>query len=256
MARNKGPGALLREQKRNDLRNGLRSSTKQGSPFLNLEAEFRNEIYRLAMVSEEPIVVEIADTPPMDHPLLRTCRQIRIEAGGIYYQENKVIFAVRNLDIRNVVGWLDRSSAHHDLFANSQLALTVTPKDRSSWALLRYWAFLYREGRVARLTSASLDARTLATYDLPTRDRLQAVALFDVAEAHLASDFRTFSAALEKHRQNFMAPHETHHRIWWGDSYRPEFAPPLPKPKRTNDYSVKQVPPKASPPMDWQQFRD
>jgi hypothetical protein len=215
MARNNAPSALLREQTYNDLRDSLPSSIKQNSPFLNLEAELRNEIYRLVLVSE-PIVVEIAGAPPVEHPLLKTCRQIRTEARGIYLRESKLIFAVRNLDIRKVVVWLDRSLAHpdvHSMYANAQLALTATPKDRSSWAFLRYWAFLYRAGRCPRLTFASFNTRSDVTHYLSARDKLQAISLFDVAEAHLTSDIITFSDALEDHRQNFMAPHENSHRI-------------------------------------------
>jgi hypothetical protein len=256
MARNNAPSALLCEQTYNDMRDSLPSSTKkQSSPFLNFEAELRNEIYRLVLVSK-PIVVEIADAPPVDHPLLKTCRQIRTEARGIYLRESKLIFAVRNLDIRKVVVWLDRSPAHpdvHSMYANAQLALTATPKDRSSWAFLRYWAFLYRAGRCPRLTSASFNARSDATHYLPARDQLQAISLFDVAESHLMSDLNTFSAALERYREDFMAPHENNHRIWWGCSFTPEFPPPLPLPPRTV-YGPDRVRPEVSPPMDWNQF--
>jgi hypothetical protein len=253
MALDNAPSALLREQTYNDLRDSLHSSIKQNSPLLNLEAELRNEIYRRVLVSE-PIVVEIADAPPVDHPLLKTCRQIRTEARGIYFQESNLIFAVRNLDIRKVVTWLDRSLAHpdvHDMYANAKLALTATPKDRSSWAFLRYWAFLYRAGRCPRLTSASFETRSDAIHYLPASDQLQAISLFDVAQSHLTSDIHTFSAALEEHRRNFMAPHENNHRIWWGCSFTPEFPSPLPLPPRTN---YGRVQPKVPPPMDWDQF--
>jgi hypothetical protein len=233
------------------LRSSPQLDPEQPSRLLNLDSGVRNIIYRFALVPEDTIVVEIADTSPMDPPLLKTCRQIRTEARGIFYQENKVTLAVRNLDIRNIVQWLDLSLAHHDMYANAQLALIVTPKLRSPWAFLRYQAFLYRAGRCMRPTAASSDARSLAKDYLNTIHRLQVVSLFSVAEKHLASDLNTFSVALEIHRRDFMAPHVNH--IWLGSDFEPEFPPPLLLPPRS---ASSRVPPKLFPPMDWDQFQD
>ena len=87
-------------------------NTRSGSSkchLFELSPELRNTIYRLALVSNNTIEVGAADAPPMDPPLLMTCRQIRREARGIYYQENTVNFTALDYDVRKIVTWLDRS---------------------------------------------------------------------------------------------------------------------------------------------------
>jgi len=107
----------------------LQVEDEQPCYLLELSAELRNTIYRLALVSEDPIELEDADIPPMDPPLLKTCRQIRSEARGIFYKENKVIFLVEDWDISRIVKWLDLSSAHHDLCVNTKPQMSVTGKN-------------------------------------------------------------------------------------------------------------------------------
>jgi hypothetical protein len=154
--------------------------------------ELRNTIYRLALVSNNTIEVGAADAPPMDPPLVMTCSQIRREARGIYYQENTVNFTVLDYDVRKIVTWLDRSSAHHDLYANARLTLSVTNQYTICWYNLHNWTCMYRKGRITRLTLAS---SSLAA----------------------GSDPQTSHVALEQYRQSSMSPDPVRHRIWWNN---------------------------------------
>jgi hypothetical protein len=106
---------------------------KQPCYLLNIHAEIRNEIYRLVLVSEDKIRVGVHDAPPMDPPLLRTNRQIRSEARGIFHKENRAEFAVLNYDIRKIIAWLDLSLIHHSLYANTRLELSVTDQYTICW---------------------------------------------------------------------------------------------------------------------------
>ncbi|KAM0689619.1 hypothetical protein Q7P36_010490 [Cladosporium allicinum] len=190
--------------------------------LLNIHPEIRNEIYRLVLVSNGVIEVASADTPPMDPPLLRTCSQIRTEARGIFYKENKVRFTVKNYDIRKIVAWLDRSAARHDLLANAHLALSVSSDWVFCWYALLNWAYAYREGRCGRLT---LDASSIAPNDVHTKDadRLEAIAMFDAVENNSAA--RRFKFDANFLRDTLLTYHGNHMNggIWWD---HPSFPPP------------------------------
>jgi hypothetical protein len=73
---------------------------KQPCFLLDAHPKIRNEIYRLILVSE--IEVAAADALPMDPPLLRTNSQIRSEARGIFYQENRVKISVLSYNISKI----------------------------------------------------------------------------------------------------------------------------------------------------------
>ena len=206
-------------------------NTRSGSSkchLFELSPELRNTIYRLALVSNNTIEVGAADAPPMDPPLLMTCRQIRREARGIYYQENAMNFTTLDYDVRKIVTWLDRSPAHHDLYANARLTLSVTNQYTICWYNLHNWTYMYRKGRITRLTLASSSLATgRDSIHATNSDRRQASGLFDVAEAHLAagSDPHTSHVAREQYRQSSMSPDPVRHKIWWNN-----LDPPTPLP--------------------------
>jgi hypothetical protein len=215
---------------------------KQPCYLLHIHAEIRNEIYRLVLVSEDKIRVGVNDAPPMDPPLLRTNRQIRSEARGIFYKENRAEFSVLNYDIRKIITWLDLSPIHHSLYANAQLELSVTDQYTICWYNLHNWVYMYRKGRCARLTyRSSFCERITYAVSVPTVghahihshlfDRDQAIELFRVAQKHLAagSDSHTTHVALERYRTHHMMPHPTTHRIWWNSPDPPAPAPPPPQ---------------------------
>lgn len=65
-------------------------------PFFRLPAELRNEIYSLVLKAETPLFVSTPryfKVKPMLR-LLSVCRQIRSEAGGIFYSDNRFTFHV------------------------------------------------------------------------------------------------------------------------------------------------------------------
>lgn len=59
------------------------------SPLLDkLPAELRNDIYSLVLISGDPIDVEDMKSIHARTALLRTCRQVREEASGLFYGDN------------------------------------------------------------------------------------------------------------------------------------------------------------------------
>ena len=71
------------------------------SPLLELPAELRNNIYRYALVSDDPIYIT-PDGLRTRKALLQTCEQIKNEATGIFYAENVFItkYAVKSSWLR------------------------------------------------------------------------------------------------------------------------------------------------------------
>ncbi|USW58685.1 hypothetical protein Slin15195_G120040 [Septoria linicola] len=84
------------------------------SLFLELPTELRNDIYRLVLVrpKHKRDVVTTIDTIPKEPALLLTCRQIRGEALGIYFRENKFTFRIRDCDAEVYLKWCVRSKHH------------------------------------------------------------------------------------------------------------------------------------------------
>lgn len=78
--------------------------------FVNLPGEIKNRIYRCAVVSPSPILLRVhnrADTQRNmpDHALLpympaigRTCKEVRREVSGIYFEENTFTFTESTLN--------------------------------------------------------------------------------------------------------------------------------------------------------------
>lgn len=69
-----------------------RPRQRKSCHLLNLPGELRNHIYEMVVV--EPDRVEITSEGPGEPPLLRTCRQIRREAGSLYYRSNIFAFCL------------------------------------------------------------------------------------------------------------------------------------------------------------------
>ncbi|KAK4610579.1 hypothetical protein CLAFUW4_14140 [Fulvia fulva] len=66
--------------------------------LLSLPAEMENKIYRYTLTTPEDIEIRSAADLPVGPGLLRTCRQIRPEAIGIYYHENDFAFPIQNFN--------------------------------------------------------------------------------------------------------------------------------------------------------------
>ena len=71
--------------------------------ILRLPAEIRNHVYALSLVLSERITV---DKDNFTQPnLLRVCRQIREEASGIYYRQNKFSIIYQDLEPTVAINW-------------------------------------------------------------------------------------------------------------------------------------------------------
>ncbi|KAG9625482.1 hypothetical protein KCU82_g21882, partial [Aureobasidium melanogenum] len=70
------------------------STTSQRS-FLDLPAEIRNQIYRLAFVSDEKLDFAYPNNFSRSSSLLQTCRQVHEEGRSILYSENTFYFQRR-----------------------------------------------------------------------------------------------------------------------------------------------------------------
>ncbi|KAI4770040.1 hypothetical protein E4T44_14396, partial [Aureobasidium sp. EXF-8845] len=70
-------------------------NTTSKRSFLNLPAEIRNQIYRLAFVSEEKLDFAYPNNFSRSSSLLQTCRQVHEEGRTILYSENTFYFRRR-----------------------------------------------------------------------------------------------------------------------------------------------------------------
>ncbi|KAK6389418.1 hypothetical protein LTR65_006799 [Meristemomyces frigidus] len=77
----------------------------QDSLLLQLSAELRNNIYSLALTSDEEIKVP-ADGRLARPALLKACTQIMQEATGLYYASNKFVLEFTPTDLSPVKLWL------------------------------------------------------------------------------------------------------------------------------------------------------
>ncbi|KAK0831457.1 hypothetical protein LTR73_002839 [Friedmanniomyces endolithicus] len=67
------------------------------SPFLRIPGELRNEIYRYALLEDDTIKIN-KHTKPAQPGVLQTNRQLRKEAGDIYYHENTFLFGISHFE--------------------------------------------------------------------------------------------------------------------------------------------------------------
>lgn len=76
-----------------------------GSRLLSLAPELRNRIYRFTLLERDQIEIEAGVSIPLPPSLLQTCRQIRQEASGIYYEESRFRFTIHDYDATLHVRW-------------------------------------------------------------------------------------------------------------------------------------------------------
>lgn len=109
----------------------------------------RNTIYRLALLKRYGIL--IGHWNREQPALMRTCRQLRNEASGIFYEENKVTIEIRDLDFTVPdLHWANRSLR--------PLLPRITLSGVMVWANLMKWLERFYNQRVLGL---GLDGSTV-----------------------------------------------------------------------------------------------
>ncbi|KAK4548794.1 hypothetical protein LTR36_008567 [Oleoguttula mirabilis] len=103
--------------------------------LLSIPAELRNHIYRYALVEEGEIRV---DAPHRTQPaLLCTCRQIREEASGILFGENRFTTPVMDLE------WPVPTDHWFNKHVGDDAELTIRLHGVQKWANLEAWLQRY-----------------------------------------------------------------------------------------------------------------
>lgn len=112
--------------------------------LLGLPGELRNEIFRLALLESEEIVIK-RRRRSIEPGLLRTCAAVRGEARPIFCGENKFRATLRNMRP-------DQGLAHW-LWNNDTpgLVLHISNEGKPSWSALKRWVNAYWEGRAVDL---------------------------------------------------------------------------------------------------------
>ncbi|TKA30332.1 hypothetical protein B0A50_02559 [Salinomyces thailandicus] len=91
------PAAPAKPKGRKRARKEAVPTSREGAGFLDLPAELRNEIYRLAFVADGKFNLARPTNFARSAAFLRTCRQVHEEARDILYGENEFLF-VRRVD--------------------------------------------------------------------------------------------------------------------------------------------------------------
>ena len=157
------------------------------SPFrlLELPAELRNQIYRYAVVEQD--WVHLNDHNSSEAAVLQTCRQIRSEAGPIYYGEN--VFAVTLTDYK-----VRPQPAHWVWDVDRAKTFKLRNEGSLDWENLKEWFRLYHEGKsrcLARRLDNGDDKRMVLS---KIWDIVKGMVLLDV-------DWNTTEMVLEKFKE-------------------------------------------------------
>ena len=110
--------------------------------LLMLPAELRNSVYSYALVESRNFDIQRSSTPPKEPDLLWTCRQIRKEAYGVYYGENKFIFHVVRCDAAHYIKWCSLS---RDRLSVDGVYFKLT--GAGQWSNLQLWLKAFYEKR-------------------------------------------------------------------------------------------------------------
>ncbi|KAK0894722.1 hypothetical protein LTS16_025643 [Friedmanniomyces endolithicus] len=117
----------------------------QTSRLLTLPAEIRNSIYDLILVREGRKRV-LAPALPYEPAFLRTCRQIRGEAQGIFLHQNEFYITVYNLHYT-----IPRTHWLHSVAPQNRSVVLARSTQKMQWEHLRDWLKAYHAGEAARL---------------------------------------------------------------------------------------------------------
>ncbi|KAK4496541.1 hypothetical protein PRZ48_012521 [Zasmidium cellare] len=127
------------------------SGVVDGCRLFKLPAELRNRIYRLTLVtSDEASPIQITKSGHERSRLLDTCKIIRSEALGIYYQENRFAIFIQDYGSSDMLKWFNMmKQLGHD---TSKISVAIDIDWFGvSWRNLRQWLRrAHNRERVAR----------------------------------------------------------------------------------------------------------
>jgi hypothetical protein len=126
----------------------LRASIHNYCALGKLPGEVRNLIYRFTLLEPANIKIQATPQPEQQPTLLQICRQIRREALGIYYNENKFAFSIADFDASVLIKWSCSSPARRG--CPKHLLFQAPPRSGSRQNLL-VWLKAYFEGDVTSM---------------------------------------------------------------------------------------------------------
>jgi hypothetical protein len=131
--------------------------TRSDSPLLNLPGELRNRIYRFAIVNPLSIELDVGRWQNHQPALLRTCKQIRIEALGLFYIENKITTNIHDWDPVVKVRCSKLLTSHNIRSHHLYHYFTGGP----NWENLLVWLKAVFQGKIGGISSCLGKTRTL-----------------------------------------------------------------------------------------------
>lgn len=105
--------------------------------LLDLPAELRNDIYRLVVLQTDDIVVSTEGIN--EPPLLKACKQIRVEALPIYYAENSFELQIRDCNSNAVFKWEQSVRCRILLQRKVKCKVEISLLGTANWQNLREW---------------------------------------------------------------------------------------------------------------------
>ena len=103
------------------------------------------KIYREVLIEPNAILTSPASTaPPIEPPLLWTCRQIRKEALSIYYEENNFTWDIEDNNASLYIQWCRAQPSRAKVEANFLL------EDSQNWPNLMKWVDACGQGECRR----------------------------------------------------------------------------------------------------------
>jgi hypothetical protein len=131
--------------------------TQSDSPLLNLPGELRNRIYRFAIISPLSIELDIGRWQNHQPALLRTCKQVRIEALRLFYIENKITTNIHDWDPVVKVRCSQLLASHKIKSHHLYHYFTGGP----NWTNLLAWLKAVFEGKIGGISSCLGKTRTV-----------------------------------------------------------------------------------------------
>lgn len=121
---------------------------RSSSKLLGLPAELRNRIYRFALIEPKTIELDKSKWPAHQPAVLKTCRQIRHEALGVFYFGNKIS--------TEILAWnpavKDKFNQLMTTYGTKSPQLSHYFKGGPNWANLLGWLKAVHERRIGGIS--------------------------------------------------------------------------------------------------------